>query len=427
MSAKLKMRVPIEILSFVDDKANKNGGRPHFLNQLKKKRRDPLQDYLNILELSWIKGRSNLSIAKHYKKKGFRVDQSTIFRMVKAALPHQDKMIEFLEKAPSRKTFYNKKTNMSDYETVQNYIDRARRKDLSNYRRNIQNAKRCWVFLKKANPSNWTADQVLDYLATLSGSGAKSTGLDAIRVIAPQIRDDTSTEYIATGRFREQINIRKKPLFAAEMKILRDCLKEKKMYYHLLINDFHVTGAFREGSTDTESGITGISWGRFHKNYTLVDDYEKKSGKVFWRDCPVDLFFKDLPRRLRKLYNERGKPKPSDKIILGGYKELLKIYQEIRETLKEHLKGKVDPDVYQEFITLNPHDADKIHCNLLWEAGAPLEVVAGQFLGRGEGIGLVGRGWKSLDVLKKHYLSLTQRSPKFKAMRAKIDEYAGQF
>lgn len=81
----------------------------------------------------------------------------------------------------------------------------------------------------------------------------------------------------------------------------------------------------------------------------------------------------------------------------------------------------------RELVHLQPHDADKIHCNLLWEAEVPLEVVAGQYIGGQEAIGLVGRGWLSLDTIKKHYLSLTARSKRFQKIRAKVTDYSQPF
>ena len=89
--------------------------------------------------------------------------------------------------------------------------------------------------------------------------------------------------------------------------------------------------------------------------------------------------------------------------------------------------GKTEPDILSEMSTLRPHDADKIHINLLWEAETPLEVVAGQDLGRGEAMGLVGRVWLSVDTIKKYYLSLTQRSDRFKKLENQIREYSTQF
>lgn len=50
--------------------------------------------------------------------------------------------------------------------------------------------------------------------------------------------------------------------------------------------------------------------------------------------------------------------------------------------------------------------------------------MAGQDLGRGEEVGLVGRIWLSIDTIKKYYLSLTQRSERFQELKAQIIEYS---
>ena len=65
--------------------------------------------------------------------------------------------------------------------------------------------------------------------------------------------------------------------------------------------------------------------------------------------------------------------------------------------------------------------------NLLWEAEIPLEVVAGKYLGRGEGLGLMGRGWLDINTLKKHYLSLTERSERIQQLRRQVRNYATRF
>lgn len=59
--------------------------------------------------------------------------------------------------------------------------------------------------------------------------------------------------------------------------------------------------------------------------------------------------------------------------------------------------------------------------------GVPLEVVAGKYLGRGEGVGLFGRGWLDINTLKKHYLSLTERSERIQQLRNQVHEYSLRF
>jgi hypothetical protein len=198
--------------------------------------------------------------------------------------------------------------------------------------------------------------------------------------------------------------------------------------------------------------MSGIRWSSFKKDFSRVDVYESKvRGGIYWRDCPVDIFFKELPQDLKTIWKERGKPsdalrmkqsRPGEmeirpgrresnttfaKLLVGGYKELSQIYREIREALREEYEGKVDPSLLKEFTSLRPHDADKIHVNLLWEAEVPLEVVGGLDLGGSEGIGLCGRGWLDVNVIKKYYLSMTARSPRFQKTRDQITAYSNIF
>lgn len=122
---------------------------------------------------------------------------------------------------------------------------------------------------------------------------------------------------------------------------------------------------------------------------------------------------------------ERGKP-TTEKLIIGGYKELTAIYKGIREALVKHYDGKIDLAILKQFATLRPHDADRIHCNLLWEAGIPIEVVAGKYLGGSEALGIMGRVWLRTDTISKYYLMLSERSPKMLQYRAQVLEYGSK-
>lgn len=412
---------PHEVEEYIRLKVEKNGsgGRPHFVSVLAKtgNARDIL---LDILEAVWLKNKGVGAQARRYN-----TTYQTIWRVIQDLEPYKAQLCAYMEQVPRRKLFFNADADTSDYENVQLYIRRSKRDGVRKYRMIVRLAEKCWNFLKYRDPENWTAEDVHLFL-NANKEGSQTAYLNAIRQIAPQIRDKNSQHYISTARFREKLRLRKKDLFSKEITALVNALEEMDMHYHSLVFRLHVTGGFREGKDD-KAGLTGISWDRFKNDFKFVDDYETKvRGGIWWRDCPVDLFWSTLPEELRALWKSRGKPIDT-KLVEGGYSELTKIYQEIRDMATTYFKDKVDPALFKEYTTLRPHDADKLHCNLLWEAEVPLETVAGQYQGRGEGIGLVGRGWLDINTIKKHYLSLTARSSRFQLIMAKIHEYNTRF
>lgn len=414
-----EITIPEEFVDLIRKKAELNGegGRPNFLQMQTQQGKDPLEVVLDILELNYLKDRPYRKLAKK-----FETSYHTIFRILKMAEPWKQDIAYYLVTIPRRKNFFNKNSETSDYETVQNYIERAKRDKLKNWKSFITTAMKCWKFLKYKDPARWTANDVVAYLDQVKGYGAQSNHLDAIRQVAPHIKDQ-----VKTGRFREKIQRRKKDIFGPEYQMIRKALKLAEMDYESLVIDLHVTSGAREGTKDPKAGICGISWDKFKKNFTRLDLWESKVRSGFWsRDCPMDLFFSDLPDRLRDLWIERGKPQDA-KLIEGGYKGLLEVYGTIRRVVAEEYRGKIEPSLFKELTDLKPHDADKIHVNLCWEAGIPLEVVAGDYLGGQEGNGLCGRIWLSVDTIKKYYLALNKRSKRMDRIYAKVKEYAKQF
>lgn len=407
--------LPVQFLSYIEQKKEKHilGGRPHFI-QLLARDHDVISEMLNILELAWIKNKSIKSIAEHYG-----TTNQTIYRVLKDLEPLKSQLAEYLHKSPRRKQFYRPELDLSDYETVQKYIQRAKRDGLKRYKDQIRLARKAWTHFNCRDPSFWTSNEVCEFLNTLS-QGSQSRMLDSLRQIAPQLRDE-----IKTGRFREKLGRHKKNVFKNEVKMIRKALKTFRDIKTLF--DLHITLGAREGSSDPRSGLTGLTWENFKNGFTTCDLYESKvRGGITWRDCPLDLFFRDLPNRLKKMWIQRGKP-TNEKVFRHGYKEIREIYREIRGILRTHYEGLIDPSLLTEFTTLKPHDADKIHVNLLWEAEIPLEVVAGQYLGKGEGIGLMGRGWLDINVIKNYYLSLTARSRRMKKLRKQVKRYSSSF
>ena len=412
------LQIPKDFIAYIKKKSeiNGEGGRPNFLQVCKKEGKDPVEVVLDILEYNWIKGKTYRWIAK-------KLDTSyhTIFRLLKHCEPWKVQITTYLLTIPRRKNFFNINSGTSDYETVQNYIERAKRDHLKAWRKVLQSAEKCWKFLKYKDPARWTPNDVARHLDSIPTDGARSGRLDSIRQIAPQIR-----EHVRTRRYREKIQRRKKDIFGPEYQMIRTALRKAEMHYELTVIDLHVSIGAREGTNDTESGICGIGWDRFKKSFSTMDLWESK-GNIWSRDCPVDLFFLDLPERLRDLWILRGKPQKG-KIVEGGYKKgLLKIYDTIRRVVAQEYRGKVDPSLLKELTDLKPHDADKIHVNMCWEAGIPIEVVAGDWLSGIEGNGLCGRIWKSTDTIKKFYLTLNKKSKRMEQIYGRVKLYAKQF
>ena len=402
-------------------KGNGSGGRPHFLAE-KAKEKDPADVILDVAELAWIKQKTLAHIAR---KMG--TGYHTIYRFLDDLAPYKEELVNLIETVPRRKTFWNTTMNTSDYETVQNYINHAQRQELKSYKAMLRMAEQVWRALGYKDPANWTIDPVVEFIKTKTDA-SQGGYVSAVRCVAPQFSEKTNKNYLATGFYREKIQRRRKPLFAQDILKVHEAIEARLTPYHKDTFDLHITLGAREGAKNTEAGICGISWDRFKDGFSRVDLFESKvrARGIWWRDCPVGLFFHDLPARLKQRWIEEGKPTTA-KVIKGGYMELLRLYKEIRKACKEYWQGKVDPNLLKEMGTLRPHDADKIHCNLCWDADISLEVVAGQHIGKSEGLGLVGRCWLSTDTIKKYYLSLTQRSPKYQRMLAKVAEYASQF
>jgi len=411
--------LPSQFEAFISEKLTQNcrGGRPHFIRKLARER-EPREQVLDILEAVWLKDKSIGSFAKK-----FSTSYVTIYRLIQGFECWKPQIVAYLKLVPRKKVFYNRSLNLSDYETVQAYIRRAKRQELKRYRIFLRHAKKCWIHFNYRDPTSWTADEVSDYLTTIPPACQFSV-LVAIRQVAPQIRERSSPQYVGTGNAKEKMGRRKLDLFGSEVSLIVKALNDLKMPFHVLVFELHVATGAREGSLDSVSGLCGVSWNRFKGNFETVDDYESKvKGGIWWRDCPTGLLFPELPENLHDLWVQRGRPTDA-KLILGGYKELKQIYREINAAVKRAYEGRVDASLLAELAKIKPHGADKLHVNLLWEAGVEFEVVAGQDLGRGEGLGLVGRGWLDLNTIKNYYLSLTKRSKRFQRTLERVRAYS---
>jgi len=392
--------------------------------ELAKSGRDPEEELLNIFEDAWIKERRLRSIAREY-----HTGYNTIMRLLEDFEPSKIAIVEYLKTTTRRRTFFNKQFETSNYGTVQNYIRRAKREGLKTWKTTLYDAEIVWRKIGYIDPAKWKVDDAIAVLNTLAVGQQGRTAI-SIRQIAPQLAEKGGINELKVGQFTAKIKRHKVRIFAKEMIRIRDALTALGWEYELTILLLHITTGAREGSencADKRSGLCGISWDRFHDGFRKVDLFESKvRGGIWSRDCPLDLLFKDLPGRLEKLWKERGRPTTA-KVILGGYRELLDIYQKINQGLEEFYAGRLEPALSHTLTTLKPHYSDKIHCNLLWEAEVPLEVTAGEYEGGEEGTGLVGRIWLDTNTIKKYYLTLDAESKRMKKIRNKIVAYSRIF
>ena len=119
---------------------------------------------------------------------------------------------------------------------------------------------------------------------------------------------------------------------------------------------------------------------------TTIDVYESK-GKVWWRHCPVDLWFGSLSKGLRERWERLGCPR-SGKIIpfdKGHYGKLWKHISEKNGTKLEPYDCRRSPggwlrDLYLSDLAIGQYDANT-----------------------GEGIGFTGSGWENPMIFYTRY------------------------
>lgn len=236
--------LPEGFRTYIKEKTKKGiVGRPHFVKELGKQG-NAEQKLLDLLELVWIKNRSLRRIARKYG-----TSYLTLYRLVVDMAPFKKGILEFLTKVPRRKTWLNVTTEISDYETVQAYINYAKREKVKTWKRVVKRASRCWRFLKYKNPVRWTADEVVSFLDTLT-YGAQCNMLDAIRQVAPQLKEKGRGHELSTRRYREKLRCHKKDIFGKEVNMIMEALDSKRQKYNKTIFQIHVTLGAREGSSN---------------------------------------------------------------------------------------------------------------------------------------------------------------------------------
>lgn len=363
----------------------KEAGRKHFLAE----KDDPYIEILKILQRAWIKDESDVKIAKDYN-----VSYISIYRLRKNFEPYKEQLLSLIEKEiGERKYFYTIQEGengfikvISDYENVTNFYKRylrSTRTPKKRYLKNIlRNAEKVWQFLGKKDPKDWTMNDIDNFIVSLREKNVSQSRLQAyvvaIRQIAPHLKSQgLTTDWTKASRACE--------LFLEDVKQILKILYDNGMEREAFIFKLHLTLGSREES------FSKIHISNFKENF--VDVYESKvKGGIIWKNINYTWLFPELANEIKKFVRDDGK-------FVKNYEELRQIYKRISNTIMPILgeKGRI-----------LPHFARKIHVNILWELGVPLELVAGQIVGN-EGYCWFGVGWSDLNTLRKHYLALSSR------------------
>jgi len=221
----MKTKIEDQLQDYIATKVLANGGRPHFFKILHKDGKIPKDELMNILELSFIKGKSDRNIANRYVKKGFNIKYITIFRIRKDLEPFKEEISKLLLETTRPKRFFIPELEHSDYETVQAYIDYSKKWRRKAWKRTIKTALRMWRALGRQDPKNWDSAKALEFIYTLK-KVAQSNMVDAARQVAPHFADKLSPHFIPTEPFRGQVGRRFKELFSKEMQQIRYALRK---------------------------------------------------------------------------------------------------------------------------------------------------------------------------------------------------------
>ncbi|MEM2185286.1 MAG: hypothetical protein QXS74_09705 [Nitrososphaeria archaeon] len=373
----------------------KDAGRSHFLSKYE----DPYIELLKILQRSWVKDESDNQIAKTYN-----VSYISIYRLRKYFEQYKEDLLKLIEQElGERKYFYVIQEGengfikvLSDYENVLNFYRRylrSTRTPKKQYIKNILlNAEKVWRFLGRKDPKDWTLTDIDNFIVHLRERGVSQSLIQqyivAIRQVAPHlVSQGLTTDWTKSSRSCE--------LFLEDLKQILDILYSKGMDREAFILKLHISLGSREQS------FTKLKVDDFQNEVVNVFESKVKGG-ILWRNINYTWLFDELKDEIKKYALPDGK-------IVKNYDELRRIYKRIRDAIIPILgeKGRI-----------TPHYARKIHVNILWELGVPLELVAGQIIGN-EGYCWFGVGWSDLNTLRKHYLALSSKIQSEIMIRAK--------
>ena len=253
----------------------------------------------------------------------------------------------------------------------------------------------------KQRPVLWDIEVVQFILAKISELGVASYGYkQAFRQFFwSQNKTDLIRHPLLRARRKDMrspncVSTRKDFSTPEEFERIR---KSPKMLPDEIITmELHATLGCREGKplVNPNASLLGINWGRYNREVKTIDVWEPKTGGgTWWRDIPLDLFFRDLPAKLETLWLSLDKPSEG-RILPWSYEQLRGIYKKASKILGRKI---------------NPHDARRSHATWLLDADCDVRAIIGEYNPqRGEGRAL-GVGWENPEIFFRRYGRLSKK------------------
>lgn len=309
----------------------------------------------------------------------------------------------------------------------------SRQADKETWEKTLQYLDKFYRFTGYKAPQNWTAADVNAYKNSIPTKSVKMRFLIEVRRIEPRFKFDSAlfSETGTPGDYKE-LNVKRYYLDSTQIVAGLVHMEKLGMRIPAFILRTHLDLGCREGSeipkrTQKRGGLLGLKWDGVNwsnagrEGRPTMDVYENKTkGGVTWKDCPLDLFgwrVYELMRKMRGTVDEFRVGKEGtlfkydgsgDSVIGISYKGLLAVWGVYGEVLRS-----LYPDA--KFDAVTPHTGRHLHVNLLVDRGIDSMTIAGD--GKA-GVGVVGVGWETLDVLHTYYMSLMLNSPMAKAQAA---------
>jgi len=383
--------------------ANKEAGRKNFLLAFCGEDRDAIEtEILKILQRAWIKDESDQQIAKTYN-----CSYVSVYRLRKELEPYREELLKLIEKRLGEKKYFarvivnGKEIKVeTEYELVKQFVNRYLRSTITPKPRYIKtvidHCEEVWLFLNKRDPKYWSINDVDRFIAKLKAEGKShayiQTYVVAIRQIAPHLaQQGFTTDWTKS--------VRTCNLFLSDVKEILRVLSENGLHREMLVFKLHITIGSRESS------FVSLSWSNIDFEKKTIDVYESKvKGGINWRNIQLNWLFGDeFVNELKEYYRKNG-----SQWLVKNKNDLQNIYKKIKEICLNDPYFKDNPAKQKEIQNLKPHYARKIHCNVAWELGIPLEILCGQVIGS-EGYCIIGVGWSDFNTARKHYLALSSR------------------